>query len=91
MLPLTEDVEIEICHDKFCQDYRGRQSITRKGLTCQAWEAQEPHSHTRTADKHIGDGLEANYCRNPTDAKVDESVWCYTTDPETRWDYCDPI
>ena len=29
-----------------------------------------------------------NYCDNPngeTDGK-----WCYTTDPNVRWDYCDP-
>merc|ERR1740120_285301 len=29
-----------------------------------------------------------HYCRTP-DASGD-TIWCYTTDPETRWDYCDP-
>ena len=28
----------------------------------------------------------ANYCRNPDD---DGYLWCYTTDPDTRWEYCD--
>ena len=28
-----------------------------------------------------------NYCRNPTPGT--DRVWCYTTDPEERWDYCD--
>lgn len=30
-------------------------------------------------------GLEENYCRNPDNER---SPWCYTTDPETRWEYC---
>ena len=34
------------------------------------------------------DSLEeaANFCRNPD--KV-ETVWCYTVDPDVRWEYCD--
>ena len=27
-----------------------------------------------------------NYCRNFKDA---DTLWCYTTDNDTRWDYCD--
>ena len=30
-------------------------------------------------------GLELNYCRNPDHEKM---PWCFTTDPETRWEYC---
>uniref|UniRef100_A0A3Q3AT96 Kringle domain-containing protein n=1 Tax=Kryptolebias marmoratus TaxID=37003 RepID=A0A3Q3AT96_KRYMA len=30
-------------------------------------------------------GLENNYCRNPGNQKA---PWCYTTDQNTRWDYC---
>ena len=26
-----------------------------------------------------------NYCRNPTDHS---SPWCFTTDPEVRWEEC---
>ena len=40
-------------------------------------------------DKH-------NYCRNPISRAFGASVltaaasaWCYTTDPATKWDYCD--
>ena len=29
-----------------------------------------------------------NYCRNPTSKKGD-LPWCYTTDPDQKWDYCD--
>lgn len=30
-------------------------------------------------------GLEGNYCRNPDN---DIQPWCYTTDPDTKWEYC---
>ena len=33
--------------------------------------------------------LAENYCRNFMDCADETSPWCYTTDPETRWDYCD--
>ena len=29
-----------------------------------------------------------NYCRNP-DAGA--GIWCYTTDRNKRWEYCDPL
>ena len=29
-----------------------------------------------------------NYCRNPDG---EASIWCYTTDPAKRWEYCDPV
>ena len=28
-----------------------------------------------------------NYCRNPGGSP--EGPWCYTTDPSSRWEYCD--
>ncbi len=30
-------------------------------------------------------GLDNNYCRNPDNERM---PWCYTTDSETRWEYC---
>ena len=29
-----------------------------------------------------------NYCRNPTDHS---SPWCFTTDPEVRWEECNVL
>jgi uncharacterized protein YegL len=70
------------------QDYIGGQSITREGIPCQNWNVQYPHEHrfipAKYADQHIGDH---NFCRNPDG---DSTIWCYTTDQEVPWAYCDP-
>ena len=55
-------------------------SITERGFSCQLWSDVSPHSHGHTIQ---GDH---NYCRNPGGGEP--RVWCYTTDPDTRWDYC---
>ena len=44
-------------------------------------------SHDRTPTNYPSKGLgDHNYCRNPDDEK---GAWCYTTDPDHRWEYCD--
>ena len=35
--------------------------------------------------------MSENYCRNPLNGESEYTIWCYTTDEEKRWDYCDPI
>ncbi|XP_066297367.1 uncharacterized protein [Branchiostoma lanceolatum] len=65
--------------------YRGTVSVTGTGKTCQRWDSQTPHGHAWTPALHPSSGLEQNYCRNP-DGRP--RVWCYTTDPSTRYDYC---
>nr|XP_055041438.1 apolipoprotein(a)-like isoform X2 [Misgurnus anguillicaudatus] len=67
------------------RSYRGRISLTESGKTCQKWTSQTPHNHDRTPENYLCKGLEENYCRNPDNEKA---PWCYTTDPETRWEYC---
>jgi len=62
--------------------YRGCQTKTRSGRTCQVWGQDVPHSHT------TGKNIEENYCRNPA---YDTTIWCYTTDPKKRWENCDPL
>ena len=71
----------EACTDSKCQDYKGKQTKTRSGKTCQKWSSMTPHMSRYPL-------LPSNYCRNPDG---EPSIWCYTTDPNKRWDYCDPI
>ena len=72
--------------------YRGCQSKTISGKTCQAWEEQTPHKHawdtvaTRARDG-LG-GVENNYCRNPDAA---DTIWCFTTDPKQVRESCQPL
>jgi hypothetical protein len=68
-------------------DYRGTLNATKTGLQCQKWTAQQPHAHDRAPVQMPGKGLgDHNYCRNP-DGQA--ASWCYTVDPNTRWEYCD--
>jgi integrin beta 3 len=69
--------------------YRGCQNKTRSGLDCQAWSAQSPHAHKYAPQAYLSSGLDYNFCRNPepADATI-VSIWCYTTNPAVRWDYC---
>jgi hypothetical protein len=75
--------------------YRGCQSKTVSGKICQKWTSQSPHllsklEHQNAMNGENGMGLgDHNYCRNP-DGEQDD-IWCYTTDPETRWEKCAPM
>ena len=71
--------------------YRGCQTRTRSGRTCQAWEAQAPQTHVYTPDKFPEADMEGNaYCRNLPGEMGQETIWCYTTDPAKRMDLCEP-
>ncbi|XP_078610850.1 uncharacterized protein LOC144881569 [Branchiostoma floridae x Branchiostoma japonicum] len=74
------------CQDGDGASYRGTVSVTETGKICQHWDSQKPHSHDKTPANHPSSGLERNYCRNPDG---EPGVWCYTTDPGQRWEYCD--
>ncbi|XP_030828626.1 plasminogen-like [Strongylocentrotus purpuratus] len=66
--------------------YRGELAQTFSGKTCQSWNSQTPQGHSRTPANYPNAGLgDHNYCRNPDGAFT---AWCYTTDPDTRWEYC---
>ncbi|XP_033114339.1 apolipoprotein(a)-like [Anneissia japonica] len=68
-------------------DYRGSVHTTTSGFTCQDWASQTPHSHSYTPESYPDDGLlNNNNCRNPDQ---DDTAWCYTTDPNRRWEFCD--
>merc|ERR1711874_785037 len=98
MAPKTTTTKTTTTEDKTedCQksstkgkDYRGTVSVTKSGKTCQAWNVQSPQKHgTYTEKNREESGLgEHNYCRNV--GGNDVGVWCYTTDPNKRLDYCD--
>ncbi|OPL33298.1 apolipoprotein, partial [Mytilus galloprovincialis] len=57
-------------------DYNGRMSTTESGRTCQAWNKQTPHRHSKS---NVRDAK--NYCRNMDN---EPRPWCYTTDSRKR-------
>ncbi|KAI0223857.1 Plasminogen [Lamellibrachia satsuma] len=68
-------------------DYKGYQRRTVSGRTCQAWAAQQPHGHMQCKPRNRG-----NYCTNMADLEPtcnQTKPWCYTTDPNLRWEVCD--
>ena len=70
-------------------EYTGLVATTISGRTCQRWDSQSPHRHTRTRLDQYPDwdlGYASNYCRNPDGEP--NGPWCYTTDRSTRWEYC---
>jgi len=69
------------------QQYRGLANQTKRGVVCQRWDSQKPHSHAITSNTHRDSGLNENFCRNPDGEP--HGPWCYTTSPAKRWDYCD--
>merc|ERR1712194_339632 len=69
--------------------YRGKQNKTKNGRHCQMWTSQSPHNHTRTPENYPNMGLDDhNFCRNPDG---EHTIWCYTTDSDKRWEYCEPL
>ena len=63
------------------ENYIGNVSQTLHYTRCQVWAASQPHEHNFT------DLGEHNHCRNP-DGKSG-GVWCYTTNPNVEWRFCD--
>ncbi|XP_044741574.1 tyrosine-protein kinase transmembrane receptor Ror2 [Chrysoperla carnea] len=67
--------------------YQGKVNVTKYKLPCQKWDSQEPHSHDRPPAVFPEVQNAENYCRN---AGGEEPVpWCYTMDPNVRWQHCD--
>merc|ERR1712066_685377 len=61
--------------------YDGCANTTVSGRTCQAWASTTPHNHGFKAQLKN----DSNNCRNPDG---EPGPWCYTTDPDKRWELC---
>ena len=69
-------------------NYVGQVNKTKSETICQKWTDQYPHAHSITPEDYPGKGLgDHNYCRNPDNEP--NGAWCYTTDINSRWEYCD--
>ena len=69
------------------RDYRGTQTKSRSGKTCQNWD-QLP-SHKRPNRKPEMGSSGNNFCRNPDNS---DTIWCYLAETNgNTWEYCDPI
>lgn len=68
------------------RDYRGAVSVTAGGIPCQSWSHMFPHNHMITHTNFPNGGLGGHsHCRNPDG---DIAPYCFTTNPDVRWDYC---
>ena len=80
-------VDKEKCHPH-CLDISHQSGIqskcdrTQSGRTCQRWDRNQPHvpNIQPIVNAH-------NFCSKPYG---DNQHWCYTTDPNVRWEYCHP-
>ncbi|XP_061108444.1 hepatocyte growth factor [Conger conger] len=68
-------------------NYKGNQSVTKAGITCQAWSSTIPHDHTFQPTRYRRRDLQENYCRNPENEPT--GPWCFTTDSKVRHQTCD--
>ncbi|CAB4016143.1 Hemicentin-1, partial [Paramuricea clavata] len=66
--------------------YHGNISVTSSGIPCQSWTEQCPHRQTMNKTYPELNNAE-NYCRNPQNSG--QRPWCFTTDRNKRWEYCD--
>ena len=71
--------------------YTGTVNQTAAGIPCQRWDTNSPHHNDYNNTEDYAGNVDSlsdleNYCRSPVD---DYAPWCYTTDEDERWDYCD--
>ncbi|XP_038595897.1 hepatocyte growth factor-like protein isoform X3 [Tachyglossus aculeatus] len=81
-----DDVKVEDCYSGNGAQYRGLVNKTRKGIVCQRWADKTPHQPQFSPTTAPLAHLEGNFCRNPDGDS--HGPWCYTTDPNTPFDYC---
>ena len=69
------------------RSYVGSVRRTRSGRDCQSWGSQSPHRHPFLQSTYYPELINRFACRNP--GGVGAGPWCYTSDPNVRWEYCD--
>ncbi|XP_074547050.1 muscle, skeletal receptor tyrosine-protein kinase [Halichoeres trimaculatus] len=74
------------CYNERGRFYQGRVNVTRSGTPCQSWSQQVPHQHRLSVDVIPELKGSENFCRNP--GGISDKPWCYTTNPNIRWEYC---
>ena len=67
--------------------YHGNVNVTRSGRMCQSWKSQCPQRHWQIPKDVVKSKNDSNLCHNP-DSSAPDGPWCYTTDPNVRWEYC---
>ena len=85
---VTRNSEEEGClpDDEQGLNYQGTISRTEQGYICQAWDSNFPNEPSDHVRAKIPAGTSHNYCRNYDE---DARPWCYVTNAEKKWDYCD--
>ena len=57
--------------------------MTKSGIECQRWDSDSPHNPRHNAPR-FARLRNNNYCSDHDN----EEAWCFTTDPNVRWEHC---
>ncbi|CAB1429508.1 unnamed protein product [Pleuronectes platessa] len=74
------------CYNDRGRFYQGSVNVTRSGIPCQPWSQQVPHQHRLSVDVIPELRSSGSHCRNP--GGISDKPWCYTSNPNIRWEYC---
>ncbi|XP_053267653.1 muscle, skeletal receptor tyrosine-protein kinase [Pleuronectes platessa] len=74
------------CYNDRGRFYQGSVNVTRSGIPCQPWSQQVPHQHRLSVDVIPELRSSDSHCRNP--GGISDKPWCYTSNPNIRWEYC---
>uniref|UniRef100_A0A7N8XK46 receptor protein-tyrosine kinase n=1 Tax=Mastacembelus armatus TaxID=205130 RepID=A0A7N8XK46_9TELE len=83
---IKKDQVTTTCYNNRGRFYQGSMNVTRSGIPCQLWSQQVPHHHRLSVDVIPELKNSDNYCRNP--GGISDKPWCYTSNPNIRWEYC---
>ncbi|CAG0896962.1 unnamed protein product [Cyprideis torosa] len=82
---VVQETSTECIPDQYGRGYRGKRNSTVSGRACRRWDDPEKNDDSYFSDE---DDTWENFCRSPA-YRQREGVWCYTTDPDVIWEYCD--